>query len=107
MQALIRGGVPASYDAAKRALLEWSRAAALTLSRARAADLDRLRGHGFHDAAILDVTLVVAYFCVVNRLRAAPARRARGRLREDLHVAAHGWAGRLRGSSAAACGWHE
>lgn len=33
-----------------------------------AADVDRLRHHGFDDAAVLEVTLVTGYMSFVNRV---------------------------------------
>lgn len=36
--------------------------------RAARSDVDSLRGHGFSDAAILDVVQVAAYYAFVNRL---------------------------------------
>lgn len=58
----------ASIDEATRSLCRH----ALRLNREPAAiggeDLEVLRGAGFTDRAILDLTLVVAYFSFVNRI---------------------------------------
>lgn len=66
--ALVRGDDPAGATDAERALAAWARVATIDPAGSRAEDLDRLRAIGLDDAAILDATLVVAYFCFVNRL---------------------------------------
>ncbi|MCO5168692.1 MAG: peroxidase [Planctomycetes bacterium] len=66
---LLRAGRHAEVpDARERAMLE--HAVALTRSPAgvREADVQRLRSAGWSDAAVLDITLVTAYFNFVNRV---------------------------------------
>jgi len=66
--AIGRGELPDALGAAERALLEWARRATTRPAGCGAADVEALREHGFEDRAILDATLVVGYFCFVNRL---------------------------------------
>ena len=53
---------------ADRAMLEFAEKLTLTPSRMAPEDLDRLRDHGFDDAAILEIVHIVGYFNYINRV---------------------------------------
>ena len=53
---------------ADRAMLDYAGRLTRDPSSVRAADVDRLRDHGFDDTAILDICQIVAYYNYVNRL---------------------------------------
>lgn len=67
-RAIARGELPDSLPAPDRALLGWARRATERPAGCGADDVEALRRHGFDDRAILDASLVVGYFCFVNRL---------------------------------------
>ena len=49
-------------------MLDFAVAVAAVPPQASSATVDSLRGHGWSDAAILDMVQVAAYFAFVNRL---------------------------------------
>ena len=68
MEALSRDYTRADLSPSDRLMLDH----AVKLTRAPATvvrnDVEKLRSLGFSDSALLDLTLVVAYFAFVNRL---------------------------------------
>jgi len=58
----------APLSAADRAMLDFVGKITLDPVAIRPADHDELRGHGFDDRAILQITLIAAWFNYVNRV---------------------------------------
>jgi uncharacterized peroxidase-related enzyme len=58
----------ADLSPADRAMLEYAETLTRTPSAIGAADIERLRQHGFDDRAIHDLCAIVAYFAFVNRI---------------------------------------
>jgi uncharacterized peroxidase-related enzyme len=58
----------ASLDAPDYALCAYAEKLTLTPTEMTAADIKRLRDHGFGDRAIHDATQVIAYFNYINRI---------------------------------------
>lgn len=68
VEALARDVRSADITPADVAMLEYALALTHTPSAVNAADIDRLRSHGFDDRAIHDLCAIVAYFAFVNRI---------------------------------------
>ncbi len=68
MQQLAEDYTQASLPAAERAMLDYASkltSEPWTMSRS---DVDALRGEGWSDTAILDMSVVTAYYAFVNRI---------------------------------------
>jgi uncharacterized peroxidase-related enzyme len=66
--ALRRDYTQADLNPADRALLDYVAQLTRDATRVTAADLDRLRRHGFSDTAILQINLIASWFNFVNRV---------------------------------------
>ena len=58
----------APITAAERAMLEFAELITLDPTRSTPATLEGLRGHGFTDEAILQITLIASWFNYINRV---------------------------------------
>ena len=58
----------ASLDPADRALLDFATKLTFTQARMPPGDLDILRGHGFSDVQVLEVTTLVGFFNFITRV---------------------------------------
>lgn len=58
----------APLDAADRAILEFVSKLTFTQQRMTPADLDVLRGHGFSDVQLLEITALVGFFNFITRV---------------------------------------
>ena len=58
----------ADLDAADRAMLDYAVRLTREAYTMQPADLDRLRGVGFDDRAILQITLIAGWFNYINRV---------------------------------------
>jgi uncharacterized peroxidase-related enzyme len=58
----------ADLSAADRAMLDFAAKLTQHAYRTTPEDLDVLRGHGFDDRAILQITMIAAWFNYVNRV---------------------------------------
>ena len=58
----------APISAADRAMLDYAGKVTRDARSVLPADHDRLRAHGFDDRAILQITLIAAWFCSINRV---------------------------------------
>lgn len=68
MQAIKSDYRTAKIDMRTRAMLEYVEKATRTPDEMTPADLDGLRGHGFSDEDILDMTHIMGYFNYINRV---------------------------------------
>ena len=58
----------APITAAERAMLDYVVQVTEDATRVTREDLDGLRGHGFDDTAILQITLIASWFNYINRV---------------------------------------
>jgi uncharacterized peroxidase-related enzyme len=58
----------APISAAERAMLDYAVQVTEDATRVSAATIEGLRGHGFDDKAILQITLIASWFCYINRV---------------------------------------
>ena len=58
----------APISGAERAMLDYCVAVTQDATRVTRADIDALRTHGFDDRAILQITLITAWFNYINRV---------------------------------------
>jgi uncharacterized peroxidase-related enzyme len=58
----------APITAAERAMLDYAVQVTEDATRVTREDLDGLRGHGFDDTAILQITLIASWFNYINRV---------------------------------------
>ena len=58
----------APITAADRAMLDYVGKVTRDASKVQPSDHERLRAHGFDDRAILQITLIAAWFCSINRV---------------------------------------
>ena len=58
----------APLSPADRAMLDYAGVVTKDATRVHPPDLDRLRAHGFDDRAILQITLLAAWFNYINRV---------------------------------------
>lgn len=58
----------APIDARDMAMLDFVAQMTRDATQLGPADLDRLRGHGFDDTAILQITLIASWFNSINRV---------------------------------------
>ena len=58
----------ADIPAADRAMLDYVSKLTTDATKIGPADHDRLRGHGFDDRAILQITLIASWFNYINRV---------------------------------------
>ena len=63
-----RDHTQAELDAADRAMLDFAVKLTREPAKLSPADLDRLRAVGFDDTAILQITLIAAWFNYINRV---------------------------------------
>ena len=68
VKALVEDYDHAPISDADRAMLDYVTTVTEDATRVRPADLDRLRGHGFDDRAILQITLIASWFNYINRV---------------------------------------
>jgi len=66
--ALVEDYEKAPLTPADRAMLDFVTQLTRDSTRLGPDDLDRLRGHGFDDRAILQITLIAAWFNSINRV---------------------------------------
>ncbi len=93
VKAMARGEMPASLSAAEAALMRFARVVARNASAVTAADVAELKGFGFSDAEVFDITVIVAgrafFTTVIEALGAAsdaPLRELDEELRAALTV---------------------
>jgi uncharacterized peroxidase-related enzyme len=67
-RALKRDWRSVALEPADRLMLEFVEKLTVDATRAEPSDLDRLRAGGFSDAAILQITLIAAWFNYINRV---------------------------------------
>jgi len=58
----------AELEPRDRAMLEYAAKLTLAPAQVERADVERLRGHGFDDRAILQINLIASFFNYVNRV---------------------------------------
>ena len=68
MAALQHDYKTAPVSAADRAMLDYVARLTRDATRIAKADHERLRGHGFDDRAILQITLIASWFNYINRV---------------------------------------
>jgi alkylhydroperoxidase family enzyme len=68
VEALKRDFRTAPIDAADRAMLEYVAQLSRDATVLGPENLDELRGHGFDDRAILQITLIASWFNYINRV---------------------------------------
>jgi alkylhydroperoxidase family enzyme len=68
VDALKRDFRSASIDDADRAMLEYVEQLSRDATMLGPENLDTLRGHGFDDRAILQITLIASWFNYINRV---------------------------------------
>jgi uncharacterized peroxidase-related enzyme len=68
VRALVEDYANAPITAAERAMLDYVGKLTLDATRVTAEDHATLRGHGFDDRGILQVTLIAAWFNYINRV---------------------------------------
>ena len=68
VEALKRDFRTAPIDDADRAMCEYVEQLSRDATQLEPQDLDVLRGHGFDDKAILQITLIASWFNYVNRV---------------------------------------
>jgi uncharacterized peroxidase-related enzyme len=66
--ALRRDHREANLDDADREMLDFTLKLTHEAYKSQPADLDRLRAVGFHDRAILQITIIAAWFNYINRV---------------------------------------
>jgi uncharacterized peroxidase-related enzyme len=65
---LARDYTQATLDAADRAMLDYAAKLTRRPATVTPADLERLRGVGFNDQAILQINLIASWFNYINRV---------------------------------------
>jgi uncharacterized peroxidase-related enzyme len=68
VQALVEDYENAPLSAADRAMLDYVEKVTLDATRVAPSDHERLRGAGFDDRGILQITLIAAWFNYINRV---------------------------------------
>jgi uncharacterized peroxidase-related enzyme len=68
VRALVEDYEHAPITAAERAMLDYVSKVTVDATTVARSDHDELRGHGFDDRGILQITLIASFFAYVNRV---------------------------------------